>query len=203
VYLAVCLEEISGKHIFTATHNGDIIVTVFLKNEFSQAGHEPRRLIAMTLLPDEKILAESNIKGLTLTTHRVRFKASGTRQIDFASIMLEQVASCSAAHRSSPLLLALAALALLTGIILQQENSRAINSLQILVFGVVVAVVLVILYLSSKYQVLTISAAQGSIKVRMSGTDTKNAEGFIDALESAKNDRFALTTGNRSMSAGA
>ncbi len=154
----------------------------------------------MDLISGERILLESNTNTLILTTHRVRYKASGAGRADFVSIMLEEVASCTAARRSSPWLLVAAGITFLGGVFLQQQSRQ--NGSALLV-GTAAAVVFVIVYLLTRRQVLTINAAQGALHARMSGGNLKQAEDFVDTLESAKNERFGSFTNNKAGSASA
>jgi hypothetical protein len=147
----------------------------------------------MTTLPDERILLESDSKTLVLTTHRVRFKSTGSGKDHLISIMLEEVASCQASVTSRPMYLILAGAFLLVGLGVgsQQRDGGA--------FGVVVLAVSAlfgVLYFTTRGGVLAINSAKGSIRVPIRGKSLKAAEEFVDALERAKHERLMLLAGS-------
>ncbi len=141
----------------------------------------------MELLPGETILLESDPEGLTLTTHRVRSEARGWAGKEVVSIMLDEIASCSITHSSSPILLIFAAIALLGGFIAPM-NSR--SNTETLALGIIIAMILVIAFYVTRQQILTIASAGNTINRSIKGMSMQTATHFIDTIERAKNERY-------------
>lgn len=69
----------------------------------------------MELLPQERLLLESDNGTLKLTTHRLRYEARAGGEMNIKSIMLEELASCAVTRSSQPILIVLALICLLIG----------------------------------------------------------------------------------------
>ena len=135
----------------------------------------------MQMLQGESIVLESDNKELTLSTHRIRHRVVSWGQEDIVSIMLEQVASCGLVHTSNPLLIVLSAVCAIAALV-GPERSRVP-----LIFAVAI---LLILYFVTRKHVLAISSAGHTLKVTLGGMSTEQVMSFIEATESAKNQRF-------------
>jgi hypothetical protein len=152
----------------------------------------------MHLLQNEQILLESDAKTLRLTTHRVRYHSTSWGSADLVSIMLEEVSSCGMLHRSFPILLGLAGLALVLflggqfgG---QQAASAGISGPEIRAGAILGAILFVILYFATRFHVLSIRSAGDAIRIRMSGMTTERVMHFIEQIEAAKNARLLRLT---------
>lgn len=133
----------------------------------------------MNLLDDETVVLESDNNELVLSTHRVRFNARTWGRSHVTSLMLDQVCSCEIRYWSHPVLLVMAAAALILGLA-SDDGAR---------IGLLVALVCLIIYWLGRRQVLTIRSAGAAINARMSGGNVKTAERFIDEVERLKNRR--------------
>jgi hypothetical protein len=113
----------------------------------------------MKQLSGEQTLREAGSPGsslyFVLTTHRVRLKQQVLGRGEIVSLMLDQVSSCAVAQRSRPLLLALAALAVLAGLFLTVQG----NSTGPLITSVIVAGILWGVYLLTRQQVLELRSS--------------------------------------------
>jgi hypothetical protein len=136
----------------------------------------------MNLMANEQILVDSG--ALKLTTHRVRYSSTASSQGVIKSIMLEELASCTLIQTSNPALLVIAAICFLAALFLR--NGGAI------LFGVVVAGVLVAIYFFSQKQTLMLASAGTTINYSITGMKQTEIENFIDRVEAAKNDRFLI-----------
>ncbi len=144
----------------------------------------------MNLMPNEEIILSSPDDELTLTTHRVRHHTRLLGGETTTSIMLEEIASIQLARQSNPALLLLAALCGGVGILLGTSAPGNIGAI-ITVGGVAVAIVLVLAYLSSRRQIISLASAGGvTINMHTQGMKIEDLMKFIDRTEEAKNDRY-------------
>jgi hypothetical protein len=143
----------------------------------------------MNLMPDEKILLESDPKGLILTTHRIRSEDEGLGNAQIKSIMLEELASCAIVQTSNNVLLILAALCVLIGLLLTAggRGDAAPFILSLLIAGILIAA-----YFSSRQQVLALASAGTTIRTNTKGMKLQAVKQFIDRVEVAKNERYLL-----------
>jgi hypothetical protein len=133
----------------------------------------------MELLPGERKVSESSDGTVVLTSHRVRLD-QGTRQ--FASIALEEVTSCSIGTHSYPVLLILAAVVWLGAF---QFAGERVGTIPFLIGGLIGALV-VLLYVLTRQQVILITSAGESIRIRTRGMSRATCIQFVDDLERAK-----------------
>jgi hypothetical protein len=133
----------------------------------------------MELLPGERKISEASNGTVVLTSHRIRLDR-GTRA--FASICLDQVASCSIATRSYPILLLLAAVVWLAAFQMAGERMTTIPFLS----GAVLGAIIVLAYIVSRQQAITIATCGGSIRLQTRGMSRAACVQFIDDLESAR-----------------
>ena len=139
----------------------------------------------MTLLPNEKMILRSDKDNLVLTTHRVRLEIRTASITRVTSIMLEKLTTCEITSVSKPWLLGLAFLAVVGGFAL--TNSRDWSSV---VLGGILAVALVVIYFATRRGVIALRSAGGVIMAPTKGMSTEAAKAFIDAVETAKNNRY-------------
>ena len=143
----------------------------------------------MNLMPDEKILLESDPKGLILTTHRIRSKDEVVGNAQIKSIMLEELASCAIVQSSNSILLVLAVLCLFLGFLIT-AGSRGEGAP--LVLGFILALVLVLAYFASRQQVLALASAGTTIRTNAKGMKLQAVKEFMDRVEVAKNERYLI-----------
>ncbi len=142
----------------------------------------------MLPLPGERILFESEANRLTLSSHRVRLDTGKGGNARLVSIMLEELCSCEITRSHYPGLLLLALFFVVAGYACKSQYRED----DFLYIGITVAVVMVIFYLASRNQVLSLESAGGSIKVSTSSMNFDEARDFIDRVEAAKNERYLL-----------
>lgn len=140
----------------------------------------------MTLMDDEKILFESDNKQFVLTTNRIRNKTKSWGKAYLTSIMLEEICSCSIKYKSLPILLILGIL--VCGILIVTGGAE--NNSGAIVTGVVVLLIFLLLYAFSKKQMLSISSGRDSIYLVLSSNNLDDLIKLVDAIESAKNNRY-------------
>lgn len=138
----------------------------------------------MDLMPDEKILVESDTKELVLTTHRVRYETKQWGKAKIIGIMLEELCSCEIAHTSHPGLFISAALAVIGGIASQQYYGVLI--------GLAVALIFVLAYLLTRKAVISLASANAVIKLPTIGMSLDSIIRFMGEIETAKNQRYML-----------
>ncbi len=136
----------------------------------------------MKLIPNEKILLESDNKELVLTTHRVRHTFRQRGELRLTSIMLETLQTSELRRISQPLWLYLAGFSLLLGIILYEDGPA------FFIAGLVLATICVYAYYSTRRQVLRLASAGGAILADTKGLSQQASIEFIDAVEAARAD---------------
>jgi len=143
----------------------------------------------MNLMTNEKILLESDPKGLILTTHRIRSEDEAVGNAQIKSIMLEELASCAIVQSSNNMLLVLAALCLFIGFVIIASSRGGAEPL---VLGFVIALVLVLAYFASRQQVLALASAGTTIRTNTKGMKLQAVKQFMDRVEAAKNERYLI-----------
>ena len=136
----------------------------------------------MEMLPGEKKLSESNDGTVLLTTRRIRLDKGQGRAREFVSITLDQVASCSIRTRSHPFLLLFGALFALAGFQIAGERLAA----PAVAVGAVLCVLCIILYFTSREQLITVASAGEAIRIRTRGMSRPACIQFIEDVECAK-----------------
>jgi hypothetical protein len=141
---------------------------------------------ASPVVADEELLLEYR-GGLFLTNRRIYLNTKNVGGRHLVSIMLEELCSSEVHHVSQPLLLVLAAIALIVGSLWAVAAAAAWP----LIAGGVAAVVLAVLYGATQRQMLTFASGGSRINVA-SSQRIELAIDFIDAVEEAKNKRHML-----------
>jgi len=141
----------------------------------------------MEPLEGEQMVLEADNKTLLITTHRVRYSGRIAGSDRIVSIMLDKVSSCELTHTSYRTLLFLAVLAVVVGLVLNNERDGSP-----VVVGVVVAFFFVIAYLATRKQVLRIASPSSHIDVLLAGMSLEKAIEVIDSIEREKNTRYWL-----------
>lgn len=140
----------------------------------------------MQLMHNERILMETNPKGLMLTTHRVRSTRKSMAEIEVVSVMLEEVTSCAVKQSGSlALLYTCATCAIVAAIsMIIPRPSGAVTGVM---FGAMV--LSGVLYLMSRRKLLRIDAGVRAIEWGLGTLAPNAAVEFIDAVEQAKDER--------------
>jgi hypothetical protein len=124
-------------------------------------------------------VSEASDGTVVLTSHRIRLDR-GTR--GFASICLDQVASCSIGTRSYPIILVLAAVVWLAAFQFAGERMMTIPFL----VGAIVGAMIVLAYILSRQQTIIIATCGESIRLQTRGMSRAACVQFVDDLERAK-----------------
>lgn len=140
----------------------------------------------MRVISGEKILLESDNGEAILTSHRVRFEAKKWGRAHLISIMLEELCSCEIRYASKPVLLILAALSVIGGI--------ASKSYEGLILGIIISLILAVTFFLSRRQIISLASGSATIKLRTTRMGLEAAKQFIDQVEEAKSQRYALRT---------
>ena len=141
----------------------------------------------MSMMPDEKVILESDKKDVSLTNFRVRYESKKQGFATVVSIMLESLTSSAITYKSYPWLLAVAAVFVGLAVYI----STLPNSNALVIVASVPAVGLVVAYFLTRIRIVSLASPSAAIRFRASGRAA--AERFIDAVESAKNDRYLAT----------
>ena len=148
----------------------------------------------MSPLDGEKVLMAIAGQQLLLTSHRVRSERptsywTGT-PAEFISILLEEVSSCTITLKSHDWLGWLGYAILFVG-----APAAALIEIRLLGWSLGIAAVLILIYYLTFSNVIIISSAGASIQRKVGRFTTGSPRDFIEALESAKNDRYLLAKG--------
>ena len=136
----------------------------------------------MNLIPNEKILMESDNKELVLTTHRLRHAYRQKGEPRLTSLTLEALRSCELRRISHPFWLYLGVFYFLLGLILATYGGVY------LLLGLILAAMCLYTYYASRRQVLRLASAGGAIVADVAGLSQEAITEFVDAAESAKID---------------
>lgn len=132
----------------------------------------------IALLPDEQVVMSSDKDILTLTTKRVRYDSAVFGSSNLISITLDSVASCGLVTKSFPILLLLAALALI-GAFTQRGDAQWMF--------LVAAAVLAVAYFLTRRTVISIASNGGqAILVPAKGMSRSSIVEFLEAVEREK-----------------
>lgn len=136
------------------------------------------------LLPGEQIVLSAYDNILVLTTKRVRYDSVVWGRSELISITLSSVASCGLVTTSYPLLLLFAIIAFVAAFAPIFKLIPPNDATGVLIG---VAIVLVILYFTTRGSVISIASNGGKvIKVPTKGMKRDAIVTFIDALEREK-----------------
>lgn len=134
----------------------------------------------IALLPDERVVMSSDKDILTLTTRRVRYDSTLFGSSLIISITLDSIASCGLVTKSHPILLLLAAAALI--------GAWVIGALE----GILLGAVLVVFYFLTRRAVISIASNGGqTILCPTKGMDRSVIIEFLEAVEREKLQRNA------------
>ncbi|MDA9970507.1 hypothetical protein N9E56_01590 [Flavobacteriaceae bacterium] len=114
-------------------------------------------------IDNEKIILESDNNQLRLTTHRLRYHETAKSNSDFTSIMLDKISSIELTYYKSSMWL------LIVGII---------------TIPIIVGIILIIIFLTSKRHVVSVTPDGGKpIVFETKGMKHEFLEDFIDKVE--------------------
>jgi hypothetical protein len=133
----------------------------------------------MELLPGERKVSEASDGIVVLTSYRIRLDQGGR---GFASICLDQVASCTIGTRSYPILLILAAVVWLAAFQFAGERMTTIPFL----IGALVGALIVLAYILTRQQAIVIASCGESMRLQTRGVSRATCVQFVDDLERAK-----------------
>lgn len=142
----------------------------------------------MNLLPEEEILSNNEILGLTLTSHRIRSQTDFFNTSFTTSIMLENVASISVARFHYPWLIAMG---ICSGsiIVLLSRNSSVDTAI-----GIAIGICFFIAYFVSIKKVIEIASSGGAVIRKPISVDAnmKQVHQVIEKIEDAKDARYMI-----------
>jgi hypothetical protein len=106
-----------------------------------------------TLIPGERLIAQSPDQLVTLTSHRVQYFGGGPGNTRYTSITLDQIASCGFTTTSQPALIILGILIAIGGLVTGDEGGMAI--------GFFIGLLMIVIFFTSQSAVLLICSAGG------------------------------------------
>lgn len=139
----------------------------------------------MDLLPNEQVVTEIYNGVFKVTTHRLRYDWRSSGSGGIKSIMLEELALCEMIKKSQPLLLVIAALAIVGGIVAVTQNSPPAAGV-----AFAIAVLCVVGYYMLREQFLAFASAGVTIFLAAKGWPIEDARKLFGDIEAAKNARF-------------
>lgn len=128
------------------------------------------------MLIDEKIVMSSQDDTLVLTNMRVKIESRTKSKSTYKSIPLDQVSTCVLDTRTYPVLLVLAALAVLAGFVAPEMAQRM--GAGVLAIGLVAAY-----FLSRNGQIEVFASSGESIAVPTKGLNHDQIKSFLEAIE--------------------
>jgi len=139
------------------------------------------------LFTDEMLIAESDNKQISLTSHRLRYQSTSGDKVNTTSFMLEKISSIQTTYQDAVLLLIIGILACLGGV--AASSSR--ETQDFVGAGVVVGLVFIIIYAFSRKHTAVITAECGTkISFEIKASKKEVMYEFINKIEQAKNERF-------------
>jgi hypothetical protein len=142
----------------------------------------------MNLLPEEEILSNNEILGLTLTSHRIRSQTDSFNTNFMTSIMLENVASISVARFTNPWLIGTGFFSIFIGFLSANNSSTSLG------LFLLIGVCLFIAYFLSIKKVIEIASSGGVVIRKPISVDTsmKQVHQLIEKIEDAKDARYMI-----------
>ncbi|MFN8750130.1 MAG: hypothetical protein ACK5ZE_21305 [Pseudanabaena sp.] len=142
----------------------------------------------MNLLPEEEILSNNEILGLTLSSHRIRSQTDSFNTNFMTSIMLENVASISVARFTNPWLIAMGFFSIFIGFLSANNSSTSLG------IFLLIGLCLFIAYFLSIKKVIEIASSGGAVIRKPISVDTnmKQVHQLIDKIEDAKDARYMI-----------
>lgn len=166
------------------------VPTIPTRSERTAASNrDSERDADLNLMSGERVLLKSEGGTLILTTHRIRHQTESFGYARIISIMLEELASCAMVRTSYPLFLVLAALCAAGGLLITVANRGDAAPLGL---GLVLALILVVLFLASRQEMVSLASAGATIRVSTRSMKRGEAKDLLDATEAAKNLRYLL-----------
>lgn len=141
----------------------------------------------MNLLPDEKIILESDTKEIVLTSHRIWQKVETFSSTEVKSIMLENISSYQAYRQANIVVMIVGAfigLVSITGLIVGGTTEKFLSLIFIVFFASYFA--------WSKKHKIEITSSSTNIVMDVDNMAKKTREQFIDKLENAKHKRLLM-----------
>ncbi|RFS13484.1 hypothetical protein [Emticicia sp. C21] len=141
----------------------------------------------MNLLPDEKVILESDTKEVILTSHRIWQKVSTYSSTEIKSIMLENISSYQAYRQSNIIVIIVGlfiGLVSMAGLIVGGTTERFLS----LIFILFVASY----YVWSKKRKIEISSPSANIVMDVDNMTQKARKQFMETLENARHKRLLM-----------
>lgn len=148
----------------------------------------------MKLLRDEAVLVSLADGALVLTTHRVRRTHTESGFSFVTSLMLEDVTSCEVSAESQPALLAAAAISVLAGLFLGALVREKLQIILAITAGLIMGASLVAAYFSGRRSTIEVKTPSGEATLNIKGIPSDAITTFMDALDSAKNERYLIVS---------
>jgi hypothetical protein len=143
----------------------------------------------MQLLTNEERLVSSNQDKVLLTTQRISLSDKEWGRSYQITIFLENISSIENLYRSNPLFAVLSGFSFVVGIVILGQGRDSDGTVVFACFAI--AVVLLIIWLNSKRQVVTIASMGGAkLDFRVTGMSADQIEGFIDKVLAAQATRI-------------
>jgi len=131
----------------------------------------------IALIPGERIVMSFAKDIVILTNHRIRYDSTQFGSSKFVSVTLDSVASCSLVTKSLPILLLVAAVALIVPL---YTGGHMMDT-------VVIAIVLVVAYFLTRFTVISIASKGGAtIRVPTKGMNRAVVAEFLETVEREK-----------------
>lgn len=145
----------------------------------------------MAGLTGERVLREAGSAGklhFVLTTHRVRLEEQSIGRGTLVSIMLEEVASCTIAQRSNPLILVVGAIIAFFGLFYTSQTQASDG----LFIGLIAGGICALIYFRTRRMVLEVGSASANLRLDIASMRFEAVKEIIDAIEEAKHVRYLL-----------
>jgi hypothetical protein len=133
------------------------------------------------LFKNESVITRSENDEVILTTHRVRHKKSGTSSM--ITMMLDSVSSIRVRYESQPILILLGIGCLVGAGILSTQTDGTYAVLLL-----ILAIVFILLFLSSRRHVISIASSSASIDFQTKEMKREKVLDFVNNLEQARKD---------------
>jgi len=146
-------------------------------------------MLSSDLIEGESIVLESDMKAVSLTTHRIRQEIRESGRYKLISIMLDQVSSCEINRKSNPVILFLALILLVGGLFTLEKGvsfSGGLSQASGIMF--LLSLMFFVIYLLARSQVVSISSASTKIVFSTSGMKKEKCVQFVDKVESTRMD---------------
>jgi hypothetical protein len=136
---------------------------------------------------DEKII-ETPVPNLILTNYRIRKELNKT----MSSFMLEDLSYCSLEYKDKPIWLVIAILFFIIGIGVWGFVPHHFGVIEMLLFGILAAIIPFVIYLASRKLFLVFSSSGGSINIVVRNKKYEAIRTFINKVEEIKCERIKL-----------